>query len=124
MKMKIGKDIVAEQQAARAELDAIFLPRINEAFGPKAGLYTLKLAAALWVLSGAKVSKPRESPFIPGGTTEAERIVEKSVEWQDAASKLEMLRQAYQLEISRSQHVFMIETVLKKARREVGASDA
>lgn len=47
MKIAGKKDLVAEKLRGRADIDLIYVPRINEAMGPKFALYQAKAYAAM-----------------------------------------------------------------------------
>lgn len=99
MKLSISKDMAAERLKARAALDELFLPRINEVLGPKAALYALKYAAAL-----------------AGSAPDAEAIIAKHEAAMATIMQIEARRQELQGRINDAATVSEIDRVLKEAR--------
>lgn len=55
MKITGKKDIAAEKLRGRASIDAVYVPRINTAMGPKFLLYQMKAANADLFVDGDKI---------------------------------------------------------------------
>jgi hypothetical protein len=98
MKLVLKKDMAAERTMARARLDDILVPRINEMLGPKAALYALKYAAAL-----------------AGAAPDAEAIIANHEAATAAVMTIEDQRQALQARIENAATVFDLEEILAEA---------
>lgn len=55
MKITGKKNLEAEKQRGRAAIDEVYLPRINEAMGPKFAIWQMKAANADLFVDGDKI---------------------------------------------------------------------
>jgi len=97
MKIKGKKELGAERARGRAAIDAVFLPRINAAMGPKFALYQIK---ALEAIAGYDT-------FGDPAT-----IIEKHTELTQRLAALEADRQAAQSRIDAATSAAEIDAIL------------
>ncbi|UGX87134.1 hypothetical protein [Phyllobacterium meliloti] len=99
MKISGKKDIVAERLRGRAAIDLIYVPRINEAMGPKFALYQAKATLAY----NQVVMSDNDSP---------NEIIERHEAHINLISTIESQRQAAQAQVDAATSAAEIDAII------------
>ena len=102
MKVKGKKDLTSERARGRAAIDAILLPRISDAMGPKFTLYQAKAYAA--TIYGGQ--------HLVNDDTECEEIVARFDRLLTSIGKIETERQALQALVDAAKSAAEIDAIL------------
>lgn len=96
MKIKGKKDLTAERLRGREAIDAVMLPRINEAMGPKFALYQLKTMLAQQNYKMSETDDPEDIMTRFTATTQAVAAIER--ERQAAQSRIDNATSAAEID--------------------------